>query len=726
MIKRLIVASVAATALGLAFIAPSAGASVSVGHSGWSWGNPLPQGNTLRALDFAGGRGFAAGDFGTLLRTDDAGATWSGVPTGITADLKRVSVVDSNTIVIAGGCTARRSDDGGQTFHRLPFSNSDINCPAQISSFSFPTPQAGFLLLQDGTVLSSADGGQTFSRQTAVPGTPATGAGTPATPADIFFTSPTVGYVITRGAGGGKIYRTTNGGAAWTLVTTAGANLNALWFENAGTGYAVGDGKTLVATTDGGDNWAAKPLGGVSGGNFGSIRCVGSTCILATVDGATLVRTTDGGGTGSEVSPSSQRVYVAGFASPTRVVAVGEAGSTVASDDGGQNFSPIGARLAGSFFELVATSGTVAWAPGANGSLARTTNGGQSWSGGGVPTSEDVVDVSFPDGSNGYALDSSGSLFKTTNGGGSWALLDTGTSATPPSVLALDANRVLLVGPQGVRRSTDGGQAFSRINAKPVRNANLDSVDHVGSTVFVYGSKAAYFSTNGGAKWQQLKLPQKRFRVNDLDFTTSKAGYVLESNGRLWFTKNRGAKWTQLVGTGTLDVVGIDFSSTKTGFLVIRRFGFQTGGLLLRTSDAGHTWRPQLVSRNSINDLSLVSSGGTDYVRDNANNMFFTRTGGDLGTASSLRLKTKKTKLTKASTIKVTGKLPGAQGGEQVVVSARSVKGGWVHKVVQVASNDSFSTVWKVRRDTIFVAQWLGDADHNGAGSKVLGVSFKK
>ena len=112
-----------------------AGAGVSVGHSGWFWGDPQPQGNTLNGIDFAGSRGYAAGDFGTLLRTDDDGATWEGLPTGITAPLVTVRAIDSNTVVIGGDCALRRSDDGGQTFTRLPWTGSDQSCPSQIASF---------------------------------------------------------------------------------------------------------------------------------------------------------------------------------------------------------------------------------------------------------------------------------------------------------------------------------------------------------------------------------------------------------------------------------------------------------------------------------------------------------------------------------------------------------------------------------------------------------------
>ena len=95
--------------------------TVGVGQSGWLWGNPQPQGNTLRAVEFAGGVGYAAGDFGTLLRTPDNGTTWQGIPTGIVGNLAQIRAVNANTVLIGSGCVMRRSDDGGTTFRRVPF-----------------------------------------------------------------------------------------------------------------------------------------------------------------------------------------------------------------------------------------------------------------------------------------------------------------------------------------------------------------------------------------------------------------------------------------------------------------------------------------------------------------------------------------------------------------------------------------------------------------------------
>src|SRR5258706_16215927 len=102
-------------------VAVASAASVQVPLSGWSWGNPTPQGNALSAIDFQAGRGYAVGAAGTALRTDDGGTTWSGLATGTSADLTRLQIVDPDTVVVlgGGGCVLRRSDDGGKTFRKI-------------------------------------------------------------------------------------------------------------------------------------------------------------------------------------------------------------------------------------------------------------------------------------------------------------------------------------------------------------------------------------------------------------------------------------------------------------------------------------------------------------------------------------------------------------------------------------------------------------------------------
>src|SRR4051794_1825767 len=543
----------AATVLALA-LAPAAGAQVSVGHSGWSWGNPQPQGNTLHAVEFAGGVGYAAGDFGTLLRTGDGGGTWQGVATGITGNLLRIRAIDPNTVVIGSGCVLRRSDDGGQTFHRLPFVPSETGCPAGLASFHFPSPQVGYIVLSDGSVIQTADGGLSFSGRTAVPGTAAANPGSGVQPTDVYFLNDTTGFATA----GGNLYRTTDGAGSWSARFTAGRGLNSLLFLSATTGYAVGDGNTLLKTTDGGDTWTQVPVSGVPGDDLTQIRCASVTvCLISTRSGDRVLRTTDGGTTLTEIKPSTEKIFAISFSSPTAAVGVGAAGATVGSPDAGSatatpSFTRNGARLGGGlvkFGRLRATNASLVFATADNGRFARSTDGGRTWALGSVPTSEDLTDLSFVDQNTGVSLDVGGALRSTANGGATWTPLDTKTTAHPSAVDALDASTVLLIGPRGLRRATDG-KSFDGVGGK-VGKAGLFDYDNTdGSAVIVYGPKSIFISTSKGASWKKLKSPLKRPDYANVDFVSRQVGYVRMFDGRLYRTRNGGRKWTELFGVG--------------------------------------------------------------------------------------------------------------------------------------------------------------------------------
>ena len=59
--------------------------------------------------------------------------------------------------------------------------------------------------------------------------------------------------------------------------------------------------------------------------------------------------------------------------------------------------------------------------------------------------------------------------------------------------------------------------------------------------------------------------------------------------------KTRGDHWLDLSGVGSDDATGLSFSTTAAGFLTLKRFGSGPWGYVLRTTDGGRTWRPQLV-----------------------------------------------------------------------------------------------------------------------------------
>ncbi len=726
-IRTALRAALAAAALAAAAASPAA-ASVQVGASGWQWGNPLPQGNTLRTMAFSGSTGYAAGDFGTLLKTTDGGTTWSGLPVGTFAGLSVVQALSSDTVFAGGGCVARRSTDGGRSFTAVRFASVEAGCRVPLRDLSFVSADVGYVLLDDGSLLATGDGGTRFSPRTAVPGTRRAG-GVAAARAIAFLDAQT-GFA----ASGGRIFRTGNGGRSWSDVEgDFGPTINRLSFTDAQQGFAVTQGGKLLRTSDGGARWMVRASAGDH--DLTSISCNSSRfCVMTTAAGTELVRVERAGeGAPSTIKPATDSIYAAAFASPTRVVGAGASGATVLSDDVGSTFTALGGRLGGSYTALRAGGElNAAFAAGADGALGRTTDGGRTWSTSDVPTSADLLDVAFPTNAIGYALDRDGGLFRTDDGGASWKPLGTGSTRRPRALLAPDENAAMVVGPVGMRRSTDAGETFSQVRARAVVRVRLDGAAAVrGGALIAWGPRTLLRSVNRGASWSVLPRPgrtareRRALRIAQASFASAQVGLLRDDAGRVWRTADGGRRWALLTSVGTDGVVGMAAGSARAAYLVVSGFGGRDGGYLLRSGDAGATWAPQLVVEAPIRGAGIATSGGVDYLLAGDASLLFSTSGGVLGDPSELRIATKRRQLARGGRITVTGRLSPAAAGAQVTVSALAPgSSSWGHQTVAVAANGTFATAWRVNRGTTtFVAQWAGDVASAGAGSRPLTVT---
>jgi photosystem II stability/assembly factor-like uncharacterized protein len=746
-VKRLRPVLLAGAGIALLGGAPGASAAVQNSQSGWAWGNPQPQGNTIRAMDFAPGRTYAVGDAGTGLRSDDGGTSWAGMATGTSLNLDRVQAVTPDVLIAQGGdgCVVRRSDDGGRTFRKL-YVLAEADCPDRVQIAFFVDPQVGYLVLRDGTVLRTTDGGQTFGRtQTAVPETRQRDGNR--APADAVFTGPDTGVVFL--AGGSVAYRTTDAGTSWQQVQTDPGEVRRLEQVDATTIYAVGP-NTLLRSDDGGVTWKARPGG--AGEDLTSIACATSDqCLMTVVRGDAILRTEDGGATAPQRISTTQGVFAAGFVTPMRAVGAGAGGATVVSDDGGHTYAAIGGDIGGSYpFGLRAgPNRDVAFALGARGDLARTTDGGANWRQLRVSTTADLADVSFTTADDGYVLDQRGGLFRTANGGQSWQTLDPGAGVAS-AVLALAGDVVLLAGP-GVKRQVANGR-FEQVRGRALRGG-ITRLDRAGGAIVAFGSTRAAVSTDEGAAWRRLRTPSRRvgrrtlvLAISDLDFVSARRGFVLDTSRRLWTTRNGGRTWTQISGIGSSGAVSLVMVDALNGFVTLERFaGDPSGAYVLRTSDGGATWRPQRVSTGGFPGAEAVvaadatrafavtstPAAGSNVFRS----LFATSTAGDAGTPSQITVTTRRRTLTRrqlqraGNQITVAGTLPGAQGGETIVVAMRR-RGAtaWsTQTVLAGANNGSFTaTFTNVRSSSEVVAQWAGDSGRQGAGSRVLRIAVRR
>lgn len=693
------------TALLFLLIAAPAGAALSTGQSGWLWGSPEPQGNSLNALELQGSTGYAAGDFGTLLRTNDGGSGWGTVRTGSTINFQLVDMIDADSVVIGSGCSARRTDDGGDTFRRLPFTASERTCARGLRGLSFPTADIGYLLTTDGGVLRTADGGRSFSPKS-VPGAGGLFS-------DLMFRNANDGLATTAG---GDIYRTTDGGGSWTREFDGDVELNGVLFTGS-QAVAVGTGARFLVSADGGDSWtrpASEPGAPTPPAeDFVDVRCASATVCLIATRSAKVFTTADGGRSFTDTDATGVAVD---YASATRAVAVGFAGETQISNDGGASFAQLGERIISySLGRVRATSANVVHAVGTAGTLARTTDGGETWANVGVATGQDVIDVWFPNPSDGYALDFAGGLFRTENGGGSWSILETGTDGAN-AVFAPDASHVFLVGPRGVLRSNDGGETFERHTHRVIRNRTLYDVDAAGSAVVFWGPRVIALSNDDGDTWRHIDRPT-RAEVRYVDFISGRVGYVLADNGRIYLTSDRGKSWTELIGSGYANGTRLAFGDRRNGWLALR----SAHPTVLHTSDGGKSWTPQILGPRPLNGLAAVGEG-TGFATE-PQGILFTEDGGEAGAATTLRLSGPDGVL-RGQKVEIKGRLSGADGGEDVEVRVRRLTGNaWREIDVTPNRSGKFSFTRRIRRAMVFVAQWEGDADSDGDGSRPLIVS---
>jgi photosystem II stability/assembly factor-like uncharacterized protein len=464
-------------------------------------------------------------------------------------------------------------------------------------------------------------------------------------------------------------------------------------------------------------------------------HCVFASTVTPGHGAGSIASTADGGG-GARLALVGGEVLSVAYANGPNVVGVGSPAGTVISPDDGETFATVSRELSGEFIAPIrlGVSARAAYMPGHSGQIAATADGGASWATLQVPSSSSLVDVAFPAAEVGYTVNSAGILYRTGNGGRSWSIL--GSAGEPPSrLLALANGTVLLVGPTGLRRSTDAGASVTPVSGTVVMGRRRGHVlrrrlsafplfagAQVAASAIVAWGDDAIMSTDGGAHWRLLPRPLANGNVEAVSFLSASTGYEV-SRHRLFLTRNGGRTWSEIASLGTEALGGetnLSFSSVADGYVLGTFDGRRN--VALRTENGGRTWSPQQLPR----DVEAVTAGGLVDYAVGSGALFATTTGGRSPGASSLGLSIagphalSRVRLLRAhGRVRLTGRLSPAQGGETVIVSYRSAgRAVWRHRRVTVASTGTFAvTIPGIAASTDFVAQWAGEGPVSGAGT---------
>jgi len=188
--------------------------------------------------------------------------------------------------------------------------------------------------------------------------------------------STEVGYVVGGNAqiDNGVVLKTTDGGGTWEPKTSGSLKgLNAVYFKDNSTGFAVGLEGMVLKTTDGGDNWATVSVPApvsLNSVQFPENGDIGFIVGRPTENGFTVLKTTDGGDNWTALSFASpmHATIAGGFGTDDIGVVVGTTGLAVRTANG-TDFGYIGINTAADLYAVAFKPGdkTKAYAVGAEG-----------------------------------------------------------------------------------------------------------------------------------------------------------------------------------------------------------------------------------------------------------------------------------------------------------------------------------------------------------------------
>lgn len=492
--------------------------------------------------------------------------------------------------------------------------------PEILLDMHFLNATHGWLVGEEGTIIATTDGAETFTFQNS---------GTDKDITKVFFIDEQHGWAGTGNnnlsGDGGSILRTTDGGSTWTEIDISYINQSFGWtycdvihFLDQNTGFVIaGKSKSsyLLKTIDGGLTWSVKDsLFATSFYRWHDMDFYGTmNGVVVSNQRHNQRYTTDGGETwlaSNQVpDPFFKTLYDVEFIDANTVVAIGEGNEfngvptpVYKSTDGGLNWIKKTAFPANSYdrvrsgFWKDAQNGI---GVGSNGFsypfIYKTSDAGETWTPSHANFGFSLRAVSG-EGDNIFALGTSSHLIKSSDFGETWEIIQIKTPATLYGLqftenrgYALSRNGDFLVDADG-----DGLDWEYRSNTGLWDTGDLFFLnDDIGFVL--KENRGISKTTDGGQTWYDVLSPtafSSRSKVGGITFADENTGYAWVSmndypNYFVFKSTDQGETWNEIydvIGPGYLGG-GVGFFDTQTGFLA------GPDAWLMKTTDGGTTWQ---------------------------------------------------------------------------------------------------------------------------------------
>jgi photosystem II stability/assembly factor-like uncharacterized protein len=218
----------------------------------WVRVTPNPAQESLTSVRFFNDSiGYAVGNGGTILKTANAGTSWSLLTTNTTQTFLTVFPSSKDTVFAAGnGGLVLKSIDGGLNWNTLNTGTTD-----DFFSIYFVSSQIGY-----------------------------------AAAGKLIFSGSSNNFSIV------AIYKTINGGNSWTEIKTSDKPYRGIYFINSQVGFATGDSTNgIIKTMDGGQTWQDAILPNVETKSILALQFVNANLGYAVGSSGVLYKTINGG-----------------------------------------------------------------------------------------------------------------------------------------------------------------------------------------------------------------------------------------------------------------------------------------------------------------------------------------------------------------------------------------------------------------------------------------------
>ncbi|MFC5860705.1 YCF48-related protein [Acidicapsa dinghuensis] len=548
---------------------------------------PAVTSNNLAAVTFVTPRlGWAVGKNGTIIHTEDGGASWKWQASDASNVLNSVTFVTPRLGWAVGSIgTILHTEDGGANWQGQASNTSD-----ELNSVTFATPQLGWAVGTNGTILHTKDGGANWERQ-------ASNASDDLR--SVKFATPQSGWAV---GSNGAILHTEDGGANWKRQTSGGSNyLYSVTFITPQSGWAVGSSGTILHTEDGGANWKRQTSN--TSAHLTSVTFATPQSGWAAGTNGTILHTEDGGVSwNQQISRTPYLLSSVNFATPQLGWAVGDEGIILHTEDRGASWKKQADISSDSLYSVTFATPQSGWAVSFNGTILHTEDGGTSWKRQATNDSDVLNSVTFATPQSGWAVGWNGTILHTENGGVSWTRQASYTSAGLDSVAFAGTQMGWAVGLNGtILHTEDGG-----VNWKSQANApnNFISVTFAtpqsGSAVGTGGT--ILHTEDGGVSWKR-QISNTANIFTSVTFATPQSGWVVGDEGMILHTEDGGVSWRRQASPDTENLDCVTFVTPRSGWAV------GTNGTILHTDDAGASWSRQTGhTKEGLHSVAFVTS----------------------------------------------------------------------------------------------------------------------